>query len=382
MATFTAPRTLVSWLLTLALLPACATRNTPDAGDFDAIPVQDCDPRVPNLGQGAMAPSCAPESIIDINTQALRQGNDLHIRVDTLNRLNELHPMCVDRDSSEAVLRYTAPPELSTGPQVLAIRATTVTCATEYDTVLSIRNGCGPEFTDYTCDNDGFTDDGLETRKSTVYFLNVEPEQYVYILLDGFDASAGQAEVIVTEFPELGVLDAPCIPVPSTLSTDPNATVEGYRCPHPGIQCQPGAAADGTDLCVPLLPLGAPCDPSQRRDTCEATYLRGVTCSVNPTDATQTVCALPGTAAGAPCRPAIPRCDGRLACSPRLGPNETDVCVPIVGMGASCDPSPVAFTDACDAGLTCCGDEPDAGASFTCRGAGWSPCFPYVAPSP
>ena len=151
-----------------------------------------------------MVSSCAPEAIIDINTLGFRQDNDLHIRVSTLNRVNEVHPMCVDRDSSEAVLRYTAPPENASGPQVLALRATTATCATEYDTVLAIRNGCGPDYTDYTCNNDGWTPDGLDTRKSTAYFLNVEPEQYVYIVLDGFDNSAGQAEVDRHRVPAVG----------------------------------------------------------------------------------------------------------------------------------------------------------------------------------
>lgn len=366
---------LVTLLLAATALTACPTRpRDPDAGATDAYPVVACDPRVPDLGTGQNLPPCSAEAVIDVNRVALRDGSDLHLRVDTRNRRNELHPSCVDRDSSEVVLRYVSPPETS---QVQALRITTAGCATQFDTVLSVRNDCGPDYRDYSCNNDGFTDDGRETRKSTVYFTELEPEQYVYIILDGYDGSAGEAEIVVTEFPNEGVAFAPCIPVPPSMETAPGAATAGLRCPHDGIRCRPGAASDGTDLCLPLVVLGAPCDPDERRNVCEASE-RNVVCAQNPISRTEAVCALPGTAPGAICRPAAPRCDGRMTCSPGAGFAGRDICVPLRGTGATCDPAPVGFVDHCDMGLTCCGDVGDAGANFTCRTNGWSPCFAYV----
>jgi hypothetical protein len=329
---------------------------------------------VPDLGPGTNAPSCSADAVIDVNATALRTGNDLHLRVDTRNRRNDLHPGCVDRDSSEAVLRYTAPPETA---HVQALRVTTVACATQYDTVLAVRNDCGPDYHDYSCNNDGFLDDGRDTRRSTVYFLELEPEQFVYVLVDGFDGSAGEAEVVITEYPEIGIAFAPCIPIPPNMQSVPGIDVAGFRCPHDGIQCRPGAAPDGTDLCLPLLPLGAPCDPDQHRNVCEESD-RNVLCAQNPLAHSEAVCALPGTAPGAYCRPTDPRCDARLICSPGATAGDHSFCVPLRGAGASCDPAPTGFVDHCDTGLTCCGDMPDGGANFTCHPMGWSPCFAFV----
>ncbi len=365
-----------SILLLAASTSACATRMPGnDAGSMDAYAVIACDPRVPDLGAGTNVPSCSSDGVIDVNNTALREGNDLHVRVSTLNRRNDLHPSCADRDSSEVVLRYTSPPESA---HVRALRITTAGCGTQFDTVLSVRNACGQEYNDYSCNNDGYTDDGRDTRKSTVYYTNLEPEQFVYIIVDGFDGSAGQAELVITEYTDVGVAFAPCVPIPASMATVPGVEVASWRCTQDGTRCRPGAAPDGTDLCLPLLPLGAPCDPDERRNVCE-TSANNVLCAQNPISRTEAICALPGTAPGAYCRANEPRCDARLACSPGAGFGGRDVCVPLRGQGASCDPTAVGFVDRCDNGLTCCGDMPDAGASFYCRPNGWSPCFQFVS---
>jgi hypothetical protein len=376
-----------------AIVAACALGGCPtrfphdalvlDSGFFDSQP---WDPRVPTVGPGNGAPSCASESVIPVNGDdgvAFHEGRTWRVRVETRGRRNDLHVDCVDRDSSEAVLRYQVPPREADGTEVRAIRVSTIAPATLFDTVLAVRNDCGPEYRDYSCNNDGFEDDGRETRRSTVYFTDLEPEQYVFIILDGYDGSAGLAEISVVEFTDVGVQGAPCGPIPPQLARDPLGPLDGSRCPHAGLQCRPGAAADGTDLCLPLLPLGAPCDAEERRNVCEPPQTRGVVCAQNPMDRTQAVCALPGTAAGATCNRNEPRCGGRLACSPGSGFNNRDVCVPVRSDGASCDPAPVGFTNRCDAGLTCCGDSPDAGASFYCRPMGTSPCYqPAPPPTP
>jgi hypothetical protein len=331
---------------------------------------------VPSVGPGNGGPSCAPENVIDISALGFREGNQIRLRVDTRDRANDLHPVCVDRDSSEAVLRYTAPAANDDGTStVAALRITTAADATQYDTVLAVANDCGPDYTDYSCNNDGVLQDGRETRKSTVYYLDLEPLQYVFIILDGYDGSAGLAEVIVEEIAQVGTPGNPCIDVPDSMALTPNANVAGFRCPSPGIQCAPGAASDGTDLCLPLLPLGAPCDPDEHRNVCEPEYLQGVLCAQDPVDRTEAMCALPGTASGALCRTAEPRCDGFLACSPGAGYGGRDICVPLRSVGAACDPAPVGFVDRCAPPLSCCGDAPDAGASFNCRPVGYSPCF-------
>jgi hypothetical protein len=382
-------RALALGALGLALLPGCPTRlaadDVPDVVDWRPA----IDPRVPNVGPGNNLPSCAPEAIIDMNGDhglAFHEGDEWHLRVDTTNRRNDLHPDCADRDSSEAVLRYTAPPAGPDGhPAVVALRISTDAPATQYDTVLYVTNRCGDDASIYSCNNDGFTEDGRETRHSTVYYTDLEPEQYVYIIVDGFDGSAGRAEVIVTEIRQTGTLGQPCDAVPASLVMDPTGPYDPSRCPNPGVQCQPGAAPDGTDLCLPLLPLGAPCDPDERRNVCEPAFRRGVRCAQNPNDRSATACALPGTAPGATCRPdapGAPRCDGRLYCRPGLSYAERDVCVPIVGQGAACDPAPADYISRCDQGLTCCGDSQDAGASFYCRPPGYSPCFAFIPPPP
>src|SRR5439155_256103 len=82
--------------------------------------VVELDPRGPNVGEGHDAPPCASDEIIDINARAFHLDREYRIRVDTRNRRNLLHPDCVDRDSSEAVLRYTVPAVGTDTPRVRA----------------------------------------------------------------------------------------------------------------------------------------------------------------------------------------------------------------------------------------------------------------------
>jgi hypothetical protein len=364
-------------------LTGCPTRM-PEPMDGRDVFIPPCEDNVPTFGPGEDKPSCSPEAVIEVGEHGQRQGNVIRLRVDTRGRRNDLHPPqdCTPVDSSEAVLHYVVPDVQRDGRRLRALRISTANCATQFDTVLSVRNECTPEGRDYVCNNDTHLDDGRMTRRSVVYFPDPEPLQNVYIVVDGAEGNVGLADVTITEFFDLGVLGAPCIPIPPDAVMSTNGALDPRRCPHDGLQCRPGASDDGTDLCLPLLPLGASCDPEQRRNVCEPYYQRKVVCAVNPRSHTEAICALPGTAAGALCRATEPRCDGRLACSPGLGFNNNALCVPLVGRGALCSPEPMGFTDRCDTGLTCCGDIPDAGAVFRCQPTGSMPCFPYVPPMP
>lgn len=139
--------------------------------------------------------------MIDLARQGLRIGDEIRIRVDIRGRRNDLHPPqdCAQVDSTEAVLHYVAPDVAPDGRRVRALRVSTVACGTQYDTVVSVRNECSPEATDYVCNNDSHLDDGRMSHRSVAHFIDVEPAQHVYIVVDGFDGSAGQAEVVVTE---------------------------------------------------------------------------------------------------------------------------------------------------------------------------------------
>ena len=56
-----------------------------------------------------------------------------------------------------------------------------------------------------------------------------------------------------------------------------------------------------------------------------------------------------------------------------------DICVPLRGNMAVCDPQLVGYVSHCEDGLRCCGDHPDAGATFVCRPADFTPCFVQAA---
>jgi hypothetical protein len=96
---------------------------------------------------------------------------------------------------------------------------------------------------------------------------------------------------------------------------------------------------------------------------------------VNPTNERESVCALPGTAPGTPCR-ATPgnACDPGLACNTPEPPSTRAECVPIRREGDTCDPSRHSAINQCATGLECCAVS-DAGTTFYCRPAGTTPCY-------
>jgi hypothetical protein len=332
-------------------------------------------------------PSCAPEAVIDVNARAMRQNNVLTLSVDTRNARNDLHPLCLVDDGPELVLRYRVPP--ASERTVAAVRFSTVTDATRsntahpdepsvpdpttFDTCLSIRNSC--EGRDVDCSNDDVIassrGSAVDTRRSTVYQVGVLPEDEVLLVLDGNDGSSGIAQLTVDEIPRLGVAGAPCLPIPIERALDATAPTAYFRCPAAGIRCRPGAAGDGTDLCVPIVPLGARCDEQGRLNVCDRAS-EGVMCAANPSDEDDVKCAMPGTAAGAPCRGlrgSANRCDPMLYCSEAPPDQGYDTCVVIRGAGDSCDPTPMGAINHCADGLACClfGD---AGGETTCQPAG------------
>jgi hypothetical protein len=378
-----------------ALTVACALAGCPappldDNTDWDTPPF---DAVAGDLSFG-VAPTCAPESVVDLNASATRAGSLLQLLVDTRNTRNDQHPACVPQDSTEVILRYTSPSLAD--HRVAAIRVTTITPQTianasgvddpvpdptTYDTVVSIRFACDGR--DIDCNADAFFQDAQgivhKTHRSNVYEVGVTPETVYFVVVDGFAGNRGTALVTLEEIATLGVPGAPCVPIPLERAHDPTAQTAYFRCPERGYVCRPGAAADGTDLCVPVLPLGAPCDPDGRFSVCDRAS-EGAICAQNPTLATDVKCALPGTAAGTPCRGVrggVDRCDAGLYCSQQppdsLAPDE---CVSIRVRGDSCDPEPYGAINHCDVGLVCCADSPDAGAETVCEPMGASNCYP------
>jgi hypothetical protein len=360
-----------SWLVAaLAVVFAgCPAPPTDDDApwadaEFDAQPLD------PPLRNPSGAPTCAPESIIDVTTAGVRTGSEIHLRVDTSASRNDLRTLCVPRDGPEVVLRYRVPTLAEA--RVKAVRITTISPMTTFDTVLGIRPLCTPEARDLSCSNDAYVADGHRTRQSTVYQVDTVPEDSFFVLVDGFDGAAGVADVTVTEIPELGVLGAPCVPIPPQRAMDPTAPTGQYRCPHAGIRCSPGAAPDGTDLCLRVVAIGQPCDFERRFDVCERMD-EGAECARNPSNETQVRCALPGTAPGARCRGAHGspnRCDAGLVCSEGLEVGDRDECVPIRHAGETCDAATRGFINRCDVGLECCASAADAGTTTYCRPIG------------
>ncbi len=108
------------------------------------------------------------------------------------------------------------------------------------------------------------------------------------------------------------------------------------------------AAMDG--LCRAAAAVGGACDVAARETACV-----GGTCVPAMTGGSG-VCAAPGTAAGASCREAEPRCDEGLSCNPTGGPA---VCQRVAAAGAACTPG-VRF-DACAPGTACLPTSASAG---------------------
>lgn len=388
-----APRPRVALAFACLACAALAACPAPPIDDnefgYDIVP-RDAVPADPPLRNPSGPPSCAPEGIVDANATGQRSGATLRVRVDTRGRRNDVRVGCVPYDSSEVVLRYTTPPLAVRN--VRALRVTTLTeptlpvgapldaggapatddragDPTEYDTVLALRLTCDGR--EVECNNDAFFRDPAgvtrTTRRSEIYHVEPGPEETLFIVVDGFDGSAGAAVVTIEEITTLGVLGAPCVPIPPQRALDPTADTDYFRCPHDGIQCRPGAAPDGTDLCLPLVPLGGTCDPHQRFDVCARTD-QGVECASNPAaGADPARCALPGTAPGSRCRGVrgTPnRCDGpNLACAEGGPMADRDECVVVRQLGGSCDPSMYGAIDRCADGLSCCAPSADAGSA-------------------
>jgi hypothetical protein len=210
-----------------------------------------------------------------------------------------------------------------------------------------------------------------------VYFVGTTPESTLFIMVDGYDGQAGLAEVTVEEITELGRAGAPCFEIPPERARDPLAATADFRCPHPGIRCRPGAAPDGTDLCLPVIAIGQRCDVETRFNVCERPN-DASECVSNPSAQDEVVCALPGTVAGARCRGltgSANRCDAGLVCSPGDTPRDREDCVPIHNRGESCDPVERGFINRCADGLVCCAESADAGMNTTCQPVGTT-CYP------
>ena len=379
---------------TAAFLAACPAEPLDDSSwpGFDIVPY---DATPGDRHDLAGAPTCAPESIVDLNATATRTGDVLTLLVDTTGARNDLHPMCADLDSGEVVLRYTVPP--LSDHTVAAIRVSTITAATiangsadmqplvadptTFDT-MCCTSASGATAPDANCNNDAFVPGRRYGRREDYAALGDVHGAVAARRRDADhrgrlrrrvrDCAAHRGRVPA----KLGVLDAPCIPVPPERQMDPTAPTAYFRCPLPDIQCLPGAAPDGTDLCVPLVPLGGPCDSEGHYNMCVGT-MDGIACAQDPITGGEGVCALPGTVPGAPCRGGIGvvGCDPGLACVPSNDPRVAGACVPIVEAGQLCDPAIIMPRNHCDTGLMCCGVIADAGSPTRC-GVPGPGCFP------
>ncbi len=367
-------------------LAACPAPPLDEYYPYDATPF-DAQPGDGGLQNRLGPPSCTPEAVVDVNARGTRNGAVITLDVDTRTARNDIHPNCVFDDGPERVLRYRVPPMSQS--VVAAVRFSTVTDQTRasaahpdqppgadpttFDTVLSIRNACDGR--DIDCNNDDrvldATGSSVDTRRSTVWQVGVVPEDEVIVVLDGNQASSGIAHVTVEEFPRLGVLGAPCLPIPLERALDPTAPTAYFRCPSADIRCVPGAAGDGTDLCEPIVALGGVCDSRRRANSCQRAD-EGAVCAANPSNEAEVRCAMPGTAPGAPCRgtrSSTGRCDAPLYCSLATPEQGDDTCVVVRQTGESCDPSPSGAINHCADGLSCCVFG-DAGDETTCQPSG------------
>ena len=158
-----------------------------------------------------------------------------------------------------------------------AIRVSTITAATianasagagplvpdptTFDTVLYLRFAC--DQADANCNNGAFVPDGTGgakiTQRSELYQVPTMPDDEMLIVVDGYDGEEGLAQVTLQEYPQLGVLNAPCIPIPPERSMDVTAPTAYFRCSVPRHSVSAwGGARRQRPLCVPLVPLGSP----------------------------------------------------------------------------------------------------------------------------
>lgn len=284
----------------------------------------------PDSATPAGAGTCA--SPINFNTEAMAIGSDLVYRGLTTGMMNNLHPYegCVERDAVETVLTYRVP--AGTGALMFTTEGST------YDTVLYVRNACSQAAggMDIGCNNDSYD----HSPQSTLYVTNAIEGQTLFLVVDGNtgEGTMPSGSFVLTERRvPFGGMGAPC----RAVTDPPTARCDGT------LVCSEGGSADGTALCVPPVAAGATCDPRGFSNLCAT----GSSCVTDPAPPegmmATSVCSLPGTRRGAPCRAAEPRCDGMLACSSA----DPGTCVPVLGTGLACDPT--GEGNRCGAGLTC-----------------------------
>ncbi|MBI5515409.1 MAG: hypothetical protein HY909_16640 [Deltaproteobacteria bacterium] len=110
----------------------------------------------------------------------------------------------------------------------------------------------------------------------------------------------------------------------------------GGACTGADSSCDAGLACSYS-VCVPALPLGAACDPSQDRSRCAEGH-----CPLGPAPR-----CTPLGGRDAPCRRTSPACDARLRCA-------ADRCIPEVAVGERCDGSGSRRpSDLCAVGAVC-----------------------------
>lgn len=302
-----------------AARPADAPANT---FDVPATP-----PDAPSVGG---AGTCA--SPIDLGAEGVTLGGDLVYRGTTVGMGDALQPYegCVARDAAEVVLSYRVPP--GSGALMLT------TEGSMYDTVLYVRVACSQAAggVDTSCNNDSYDD----APRSTLYVTNALEGQTLFIVVDGntdMETTPAGPFVLTLRRVPFGAMGAPCRPITKPAT----ARCEGT------LLCSEGGAADGTALCVPAVATNGVCDPRGFNNLC----LSGSTC-VTEAETPKgmkpvSLCSLPGTRRGAPCRTAEPRCDGAFACSTA----DPGACVPVLSVGINCDPTGEA--NRCGPGMTC-----------------------------
>ena len=347
--------TLFGLMFAASLGTACSPSNTTDTGtgpgDTGTTPMDgttNSDATVPNdmgtmmLPDGNIVPvtagTCAAPT--DLDTAGTRTGMTVVYRGTTEGAPNNLHPAggCTAHDTGESVFRYTVPAGAT------AVRITTE--GSSFDTVVYVRTMCAQTATsvDEVCNNDSHD----HAPTSTAFVLGVSAGDHLNIIVDGnpdgmtegqTEPNPSSGDFVLTVSPVvLGAMNNPCRPM-----ADPPT---GPRCDG-ALGCSEGGGSDGTAICVPVVASGAMCDTRGFTNTCAT----GTRCSVDPTPPEGTtppaICSAPGTAAGALCRTAEPRCNGDLVC----GSGEEPMCVRQLAAGMECDL--MGFSNRCATGLMC-----------------------------
>lgn len=284
------------------------------------------------------------EHPIDLLREGTRDGSAVIYRGTTADGANALHPYdrCVAVDSEEKVFMYRVP----AGAHAVQIS----TEGSGFDTALFVRDHCAqaPGGMDLACNNDSYD----HAPAASVYLTQLVEGSVLFIVVDGNAAESNMngAFVLTVREVETGGAGQLCRPF-----------VEGSaepRCDAP-LRCSEGGGADGSDLCVTTVSAGQPCDARRFNNLCDT----GSTCAVDPTPrrgvTEATVCSLPGTHAGTPCRTSEPRCDGALVC----GAGRDPMCVRVLDPEEICDVD--GEVNRCPAGTTCRALTPDG--DTTCR---------------